>query len=193
MKKLSNTSFIKLISRLLILLAIAKIITLSLWWFLPSDGREAQNTQSLKPAYQRVDFRNMLKGKSKNTAKTAATNKVKSSSTSITNMILKGLYGKGSSGMAIVALKSSSKKTSVISVGESFKGYVLKTILKESVIFTKNTKEYILRMSESKKTSKSIASIVAVEPTNTVVPRKEINEYINNKKIYMERYRNRSL
>ena len=182
MQKLSNSWIISLITRLLILLAIAKIISLVVWWFLPSDGVELQKKENYKPSYQRVDFRVMLISPSVLKAKIQMKQEMTASGVSITNMILKGLYGKGSIGMAIVALKSSKKKTSVVSVGEVFSGYTLKTILKSAVVFTKNSKDYTLSMAKSKNISKSMISVIPVEQTTKKVARKDINDYISNRK-----------
>ena len=177
MKKLSSSYMLRVATFLLILLAVAKAISLGVWWFLPSDGVELQVKDNYKPKYQRVDFKNMLNS-GVNTQKKA--NTYQDSSTagiSITNMILKGLYGKGSKGFAIVALKSSPKKTSIVSVGEVFSGYTLKTILNNGVIFTKSSKEYVLNMLHSKITKKSVMSL---EPKD--VSRADIDFYSKNPK-----------
>ncbi|MDB2562089.1 hypothetical protein N9X61_00645 [Sulfurimonas sp.] len=182
MQKLSNSFFLNILTKVLILLAIAKVISLAIWWFLPSDGVELQVKKNYKPAYQRVDFKSMLISPSVAHAKKQAKKKTTTSSVNITNMILKGLYGKGTNGMAIVALKSSARKTSVVSVGEVFSGYVLKTILKNAVVFTKNKKEYTLNMGKPKNISKSVISPVTVETRTKTVARKDINDYIYNRK-----------
>lgn len=181
MQKLSNSVFLDIITRLLILLVIAKVIALAIWWFLPSDGVELQEKKSYRPGYQRVDFKNMLIGTS--AIKTQVQGKKNTSgSISITSMLLKGLYGKGSKGFAIVSLKSSAEKTSVVSVGKEFSGYTLKTILTESVIFVKNEVEYTLHMKKSKKTAKSAITSIPVEQTTKQIARNDINDYIQNKK-----------
>jgi type II secretion system protein C len=76
-------------------------------------------------------------------------------------MVLKGLYGKDARGYVIVALKSSPDTTTIVAVGEDFSGYILKSILMESVIFTQAGKEYILSLEESTHTS----SITKVKKT----------------------------
>lgn len=60
MSKLSNSIMLSVFTKLLILLAIAKTLSLALWWFLPADGVELQVQDNYKPKYQRVDFKNML-------------------------------------------------------------------------------------------------------------------------------------
>ena len=181
MQKLSNPFLVSIITKILILLVIAKVFSLLIWWFLPSDGVELKVKKNYKPSYQRVDFKNMLVGPAVAKAKKEK-NKANASSVNITNMVLKGLYGKGDNGMAIVALKSSVAKTSVVAVGEVFSGYTLKTILLDAVVFTKDAKDYTLSMSKSKGMSTASISTVAIEQTSKNVARKDINDYIENRK-----------
>lgn len=178
MKKLSNSALFKLISKLLILLALAKIISLVFLWLLPNSGVELQLQENYKHTYQRIDFQNMLSA-SHGKRKTTRQNNSYSESISITNMILKGLYGKGPKGVAVVALKSLPKKTSLISVGEVFEGYTLKSILENSVIFTKFSKEYTLKIDKLKQINSSAISFVQTSETLKEVSRKDIDSYIN--------------
>ncbi len=181
MSKLSNSYMLKVITRLLILLAVAKGISLAIWWFSPSDGVELQIEDNYNPPYQRVDFSSMLQS-ALSTKKSATTSSVTSSGVSINNMILKGLYGEGSQGFAVVALKSSPNKTSIVSVGDNFSGYVLKIILSSSVVFTKNNQEYILEMNEMSVPSSSLITEVVDSAEPTDVSRKDIKFYSDNPK-----------
>jgi len=181
MPKLSSSFILGIVVKILVLLAIAKGISLAFVWFLPADGVDVEVRDSYKPKYQRVDFKIMLE----NAKVTKPKQQLNSSGVSITNMILKGLYGKGSTGFAIVALKSSSQKTSIISVGESFSGYTLKSILKNSVVFVKMGKEYILRMKDVK-LSGSITRVTqdnfSEDKSVKNVARNDINFYRDNPK-----------
>ena len=158
MIKLSNSALLTVFTKLLVLLVVAKAISLALLAYLPSDGVELAETKSYQPKYQRVDFRNMIQ----NGTKVSKTVSDTSSSVSITNMVLKGLYGKANSGFVIVALKSSPKATSIIEVGEIFSGFTLKSIAPMSAIFTKNSKEYILEL-EKLKSSSSVTRVSSEE------------------------------
>ena len=158
MSKLSNSALLKIFTKLLILLALAKAISLALWWYLPSDGVELNIKENYQPKYQRVDFKNMLENGAvevENKEQTTDT----SNSINITNMILKGLYGNAVQGYAIVSLKSNAKKTTIIELGEKFSGYTLKEILIDSAIFTKGSKEYILSLEKPKKGRSSISKV----------------------------------
>lgn len=167
MIKLSNSYMISVVTKLLVLLVVAKSVSLALWWFLPSDGVELQVQGNYKSKYQRVDFANMIDGIVVEKATTVAANQVSvSNGISIENMILKGLYGSGTKGFAIVVLKSSPKNTSIISVGEEFSGYVLKTILREGVVFTKAGKDYVLFMDNVKEGEAAQINTPVYTPAN---------------------------
>ena len=179
MIKLSNSYLLRIVTRLLILLALAKGISLVIWWFLPSEGVELQVKDNYKPKYQRVDFKNMLGSTSTGQVESNYNERVSSSGISITNMVLKGLYGKDSKGFAIVALKSSPKNTSIVSVSELFSGYTLKTILNSGVVFMKEGKEYILKMEHSRIIKGSITTITDSSQSKSV-SRSDINFYAKN-------------
>jgi type II secretion system protein C len=61
-------------------------------------------------------------------------------------MVLKGLYSKNGKGFFIVALNPSHDKTTIVSVGDEFSGYTLKTILSNGIVFVKAGKEYTLNI-----------------------------------------------
>jgi len=157
MKKISSATLLNIFTKLLILVLIAKTFSLVLWFYLPSDGTELKIADSYQPKYQRVDFKNMIEKTQKVLQKKIKKEPIKSG-INITNMILKGLYGVAEKGFAIVALKSKPRKTTIISVGEVFEGYTLSYINLDSIIFTKNNKEYSLTL----RTIKNSSSITKV-------------------------------
>lgn len=148
MQKLSNSSILKIISKLLILLAVAKLISLVLLYILPSDGIELNIEESYQPKYQRIDFKNLLNAAQQST--TQGKKETVQSGVGITNMVLKGLYGTKNGGFIIVALKSNVKNTSMVEVGDVYSGYKLTEIKKSSAIFNKNSTKYTLYLDDSK-------------------------------------------
>jgi type II secretion system protein C len=180
MQKLSNTKLISLVSKLLVLLLVAKVISLAVWWYLPSEGVELNAKKSYQSKYQRVSFYNML-----NTEKVEAlqTQTVTKQAYSINNLILKGLYGSRFNGFAIIAKKSSQNDTTIVEVGESYEGYKLKEIELNGVIFTKGSKEYRLSLEQADaQLSKAITKVEqsAEETSQKEVSRKDIQTYSNN-------------
>ena len=183
MQKLSSTKLLPIITKLLILLLLAKIIAIGVWWYLPSDGVELHAKKSYQAKYQRVDFKNMLiKAKVTQAPKTQTP---KSAAYSINSLVLKGLYGSQFHGFAIVAKKAAPQKTTIVSVGEVYAGYKLKEIQLSQVVFTKSGKEYILALRQ--KTANNKSKITRTTPTQEsafseekTVSRSDIQHYSSN-------------
>jgi len=181
MIKLSNSKLISILTKLLILLVLAKAFSLLIWWYFPSDGVELNVKENYQPKYQRVDFKNML-SKPKTNKTSIKKETTKSSAISINSMILKGLYGTESKGFVIVAMKSNPKQTSIVALGESYEGYILKSIFSKSAKFHKNGSDFILSLEEVKNAS----SITKVNnksqdaQTQTTVTRQDIGYYAKN-------------
>lgn len=182
MIKLSNSYLLGVVTILLILLAVAKIIALGLWWYLPSEGVELNVKENYQPKYQRIDCKNMLNSVSVKSNVVAKTDT--STSIGITNMLLKGLYGNSNKGYVIVALKSNVKKTSIVGIGEVFSGYTLKHIMIDSAMFERASKEYVLRLEKPKKQTSSISRVVKEVQSGemTAVSRNDISYYSKNPK-----------
>ncbi len=184
MIKLSNSKLISVLSKLLILLVIAKTISLVIWWFCPNDGIELSIKENYQPKYQRVNFKNMIiKEKQENPQESQVGSS--DSGISITSMILKGLYGTKDSGFIIVAMKATPKVTSIISIGENFSGYKLVSILRNGVKLHKNGSDFILNLDKIKAT----ASVIKVKNKNipsidspAKVSRGDISYYAKNPK-----------
>lgn len=187
MIKLSNSKLLSIFTRLLILALIAKSLSLVIMSILPSDGVNLNLKPSYQPKFQRVDFKNMLETQTK----TAEIKEQKTASgISITNMVLKGLYGNEKNGFVIVALKSTPNKTSILSVGETFSGYTLKSISSTSATFVKSATDFILRLENTKALNDSISKSKVISTTSTddepitqkAVTRGDISHYAKNPK-----------
>lgn len=190
MIKLSNTKLLSITTKMLILVLIAKSVSLGLMWILPNDGISLELNPNYQPKYQRVDFRYMLEESLKKEQKQKVI--VNSSGgISITNMLLKGLYGTENSGFVILALKSSPKNTTILSIGEVYSGYTLKSIKSQSATFLKNGTTFVLQLETTKQSSPAVNIPVRpalltseyIEPlTQQVVTRKDIQYYAKNPK-----------
>jgi len=190
MIKLSNTKLLSITTKMLILVLIAKSVSLGLMWILPNDGISLELNPNYQPKYQRVDFRYMLEESLKKEQKQKVI--VNSSGgISITNMLLKGLYGTENSGFVILALKSSPKNTTILSIGEVYSGYTLKSIKSQSATFLKNGTTFVLQLETTKQSPPAVNIPVRpalltseyIEPlTQQVVTRKDIQYYAKNPK-----------
>ncbi len=145
MIKLSNAKLLQIFTNLLILLALSKAISLIALWYFPSKGVNISIKENYQPMYQRVDFSNMFAPTQSKTNMTQS-GLVNPNNISITSMVLKGLYGSNSKGYVVVAMKSSPTLTSIVEVSQEYQGYLLKSILASSVVFSKQNKEYVLMM-----------------------------------------------
>jgi len=177
MKKISNSTLISIITKLFVLAILAKGISLGLYLYLPKQSQEIKLKTNYQPKYRRIDFRNILN--SNTIQNTKRQNTRKSSGVNINNMILKGLYGSKTNGFIIVAMKNNPKKTNILSIGENYQGYKLKSITKNNALFTKNNKEYILSFKKidvsSKITKLKNNTITSKE---MIINRNDINYYI---------------
>jgi general secretion pathway protein C len=169
--------------KLLFLTLFAKLLAVVALWFLPIETEELQTSKRITVPYCRVDFHNLLSSTSRNTreeSEVLSTN----NSTSIKNMVLHGLYGNSRFGYAIVATKSRPDKTEIISIGEKYQGYRLKSIALNFVVFEKNNKEYTLALDttnvSSKKMSVTSSSKADSDEKSIEVSRNEIKFYEKN-------------
>lgn len=184
MKKISNSSLIEIFTKLLILIFIAKGIGFGLWWYLPNESVELQVKNNFTQSYKRINFTSMI-NQDKGQVKVAKV-KQSSSEVSITNMLLKGLYGTKTKGYIIVAMKSNVKKTSIVGVGEVYQGYTLKSLTRYSAVFAKNSRSYILELKKMKK-SKYVRPVkksksMSIPGAPNLVSKKDIKYYSKNPK-----------
>jgi len=182
MKKISNSSLLSILFKLLILALISKFISTILWWYLPSESLELKIKNNIVQVYKRINFSNMIK---QDIVKQKIVQK-KEVEVNITNMILKGLYGSKNKGFIIVAMKSNINKTSIIGINEIYQGYKLKSILRDSAIFMRNKQNFVLEFKKIQK-SKYITPVrkkkrnISSSAVN-VVTKKDITYYSKNPK-----------
>jgi len=185
MKRPSNSTLLSVFTKALILLLAAKVISLAVWWYLPNDSVELIVKENYQPQYRRVDFKNMIQG-SNTQQKSSSGQSMFSGTASINSMILKGLFGNKDKGFVVIAMRSDPKKTNIVSVGQVFKGYTLKSITLNGSIFEKNDKDYILYLKKpDHKTNQYIKNVKStqVQPDTPIdVTRTDIANYIKNPK-----------
>lgn len=179
MNLISKQRFLNILSRIFILVIIAKVLTLVLFWFLPSEGINYRTSDSVTPEYRRYQLQNML-----SPAPKAQTQEVTTSSgvqgISISNMLLKGLYKRQSGGFIIVAKKSKPKETIVLGIKEVFGGYTLVEIIDEGAIFERGGTRYTLLLERSKHTPITMNTKHVEEGQAHQVARNEIANYTQN-------------
>ncbi len=177
MKQHSNTKYIQISLTLLYLVLFAKVVSVIALWFLPSHSVDARLQNSLNMPYMLVNFHNMLE----NTKKISQTAQYQGSDNTvdINTLILTALYGQGSYGYVIVALKKHPRKTTLLSVGESYQGYKLKAIFLNYALFSKMNRNYKLRLNPSS-ASQDLVHPVMSQSTEHIIQRTQINSYVHN-------------
>lgn len=131
--------------RFLIMVFIAKLISLGIWFYLPKEGINASSKADFVMPYMRYsidDFR--LK------ASEIKTTEQMSNALSIDSIALKAIYLMGSESFIVVAPKNNKVKSKTISVGDVFEGYKLKTVYVDYVVFERNYKQYRLYITKPK-------------------------------------------
>jgi type II secretion system protein C len=176
MKKISNSMYILLFTRLLVLLIIAKGISIAIYLYLPSDGVELNMKSNYQPKYQRVNFKNMISKVNILVEKSITQEQV---GTSITNMTLKGLYGTKSKGYIIVAMKSNLRETTILGIGENYQSYLLKSISASSALFEKDGAMFVLDIEGSRKIKNIIERKVYAKNN---IAKEDISYYAKNPK-----------
>ncbi|MGB6018737.1 MAG: PDZ domain-containing protein [Sulfurimonadaceae bacterium] len=145
-----NPSFMRIIRNLLVIILVAKAISLVMLWYFPSEGVNYHPSSSKMPEYKRYSVHNIIKPTQKSAAgvTTEEANELAAYGPNISNMLLKGLFKRKNGGLVIIALKAKPNDSEVIGIGEEFQGYTLKIILENGAIFSKNEQTFSLYFSE---------------------------------------------
>ena len=184
MKPVSKALLMKMLTRVVAIAILAKALSLALLWFLPGEGVNFTTVDSVQPAYGRYGFGVMLEHGGKEKRTTMSSKGSVSSSATIDELVLKGLYGNGNYGFVIIALKSAKNKTEVVAVGEAFHGYTLVSIESDGAIFDLRGKRYSVRIDEGGMPNTSAAEVAYAAPeaeqVQQQVSRSQIDSYSKN-------------
>lgn len=154
MNSVSKKSMMSIASKLLILVIIAKVFTLTLLYFLPSSGVNKSEQRSYNPEYKRYNFKLLVQKEQKKEKPKKVEEKkeeIQKSTSDVTQMqevatlVLKGLYGSKENSFVFVAKKSKPNKVKMLKIGESFEGYKLVRVEGNIAVFNFRGKEYILQ------------------------------------------------
>jgi len=139
--RLSITSYVV---KFLIMVFIAKLASLVLWYFLPKEGIDSHNKTEFVMPYIRYSIDNYrLKASEIKAAD-------RSNALSIDSIVLKAIYFMGSGSFIVVAPKNNKAKSKTIAIGDLFEGYKLKKVFADYVVFERNYKQYRLYITKPK-------------------------------------------
>lgn len=149
-----NPSLVRFVRNVLIIVMVAKVLSLLLLWLFQSEGVHYHANSSKLPAYKRYSVHNIIKPAQAPDPRTATgplsdeENELASYGPNIANMVLKALFKRKDGGLIIIALKAKPNDSEVIGIDEAFQGYTLKKILENGAIFMKKGETFSLYFSE---------------------------------------------
>lgn len=180
MNTVSKTQMLRVLSNIFILVIIAKVLTLVLFWFLPNEGINYRVSDSVTPEYHRYQLQGMLSPAPKALIPETGGSERSVQGISISNMLLKGLYKRQNGGFIIVAKKSTPEKTTVLGLKEVFGGYTLVEIISDGAIFERKGQRYTLLLPASKRSPVVVKTAKVQEGQAHQIARQDIANYAQN-------------
>ncbi len=175
-----NINFNPIIKRLIPFLLITLIaygISTILYLYLPKTQNLATKSADYNFEYKKYQVYNSLKEKEV-VQKKQPQIEAKKEYQLISNILLKAIYSTSSNGGWIIIAEKSSSQTHILSIGDNFKEYKLKSIFTTYVIFTKGNKEYKLSLNDETDKTQFTTSQITIE--DEVKNRSEQIEKIDN-------------
>ncbi|MEN8147184.1 MAG: PDZ domain-containing protein [Campylobacterota bacterium] len=149
-----NPSLMRFVRNVLIIILVAKMLSLVMLWYFQSEGIHYHQNSSKMPEYKRYSAHNIIKATRKpdpadaTEPTTEEEKELAEYGPNISNMLLKGLFKRKDGGVVIIALKSKPKDSEVIGIDEAYQGYTLKKIVKNGALFDRNGETFSLFFSE---------------------------------------------
>ncbi len=188
-----NPSLMRFVRNVLIIIIVAKVLSLVMLWYFQSEGIHYHQNSSKMPEYKRYSAHNIIKATQEPDPRSAtgpATEEEKELAAygpNISNMLLKGLFKRKNGGLVIIALKTKPKDSEVIGIDEVYQGYTLKKILENGAVFDKNGETFSLFFSAEQQkeryTPKSSGLANSVQSDSggiKQVAKSDINHYAKN-------------
>ncbi|MEA3290251.1 MAG: hypothetical protein U9Q04_08755 [Campylobacterota bacterium] len=166
---INTNSIFKSILPFAVIGLLAYLLSVALYFYLPKSYSFEPSKQNYKVEYKKYKLAQSFKEKVEKTTKKETAPKKKEYQL-ISSIVLKAIYAKNDNKGWIIISEKSASVTHILSVGESFKKYTLKSVYPKYVIFEKNSKEYKLTLG---KEEKETAYTVKKEPKTKIV-KKEI-------------------
>lgn len=183
-----NTLF-KMVIPYFIIILVAYIATTTIYFLLPSKAPQytIQNGNNLE--YHRFNILDVFK-KIKSEKKEIVQKKKKNEYSLLTNIELVAIYALGKGDGYIIIKEKNQDKTELLSIKDSFKGYVLREIFNTYALFSKDKQEYKLQMNIKKndltyevvKEDETITTTKSISVENGIVKIKRdlVDGYIKN-------------
>jgi len=189
----TNSNIIKNIAIFISLVVIAYIINLVLYFYLPKQKPIMEQSSSSVLEYVRYNFDNSLKEKVAPQKVQKEVVKKKQEYQLLSNITLVAIIDLGNGNGVITLVQKGLSDTIILGIDEEFKGYKLKEVYKDFVIFVKNDKQYRLTLNlddtpkftvdEEKKEKEVLEKVdenIQVNDNSINVKREYLNSYIQN-------------
>lgn len=173
----SSVLSVSVLTRLIVIVIIAKVFSLLLLWALPNEGLDFYEQKRMLPPYHPYTVGAIIEPP---VTLEGSIEDVQYRDAGINTMILKGLYRTKESGYIILAMKAKPKETEILGIGESFSGYRLVQVNASSAVFEKGSLRYTLELLTDDLVAlrKKHAPFIEGEPYQ--MSRVEIQEYAKN-------------
>ncbi len=180
-----NPAFMKIVRNLLVIVLVAKAVSLVMLWYFPSEGVNYHAGSSKAPEYKRYSVNNIIKAAQGPDVRSAfeEAGELTAYGPNISNMVLSGLFKSKSGGYVIIALRAKPDNAEVLGIGDNFEGYTLKKILDNGAVFSKGGQNYSLYFSEEKQNGRYVSkadSTEGEEETMKQVAKSDIAYYADN-------------
>lgn len=187
MNKSFNPALMRIIRNLLVVILIAKAVSLVMLWYFPGEGVNYNPGSSKMPEYKRYTLRNIIQPAQLPDPRSATgpiDQELSAYGPNISNMLLKGLFKRKDGGFVIVALKAKPNDSEVLGIDDIFQGYQLRKILDNGAVFSKGGQNYSLYFSEEKERGRAGATTPSAAGDEGVqqVAKSDISYYAKNVK-----------
>lgn len=168
---------VSVLTRLIVIIIIAKVLSLFLLWALPNEGVDFYEQKRMLPPYHPytvgaiIEPPVIIKG---------SNNDAQYLDAGINTMILKGLYRKKESGYIILSMKTNPKETEILAIGESYNGYKLVQVKSTSAILERGSLRYTLELLTDDLVALRNKHAPFIEGEPYQMSREEIQEYAKN-------------
>ncbi len=178
-----NPVLMKITRNLLVIILVAKVLSLLMLWYFPSEGVNYHPSSSKMPEYRRYSVQNIIKPVQRADIKSSVEeNELTSYGPNISNMVILGLYKTKSGGLIVIALKASRMMPTSSASGRRFKAIHLKTSSITGLSLTKTAVAYSLLFSEEEPKERSAKKSATASGDEGIkqVEKSDINYYAKN-------------
>ena len=173
MNIVSKDRLFSFLHSLVMIVLLAKILSLLFVLFLPNEGIDFQKKRRMLPPYSSYSMDNIMESNTTQEGLYAL-------DANINSMILTGIYLKNDKGYIILANKSDPQSTEILGLQENYGDYKLIKIMSNSALFEKGEQHFLLEILEGEAAYLEKINTAIVEGQPYQMSHEEIHNYANN-------------